>query len=284
MVNYNGDLLPADSHFLNHTNRGLRFGDALSDTLRFNGSELLFWEDHYFALMAAMRQLRMEIPMAFSMEFLEAEVRKTLAASGFADRPATVGITIFRKPGMRLAPATLETDFILEATSVETAEYQLADNPCRADIFRDYALLADGLSALPLAACPVRVLGSIYAHENDLQTCLLINERKEVCDALDGNLFVRFGNHLVTPGADSGCRNRVLRKRILDMGRADATYTWEERAVSPFELQQADELFTASAHYGVRSITEYKKARFDSEAAGRVTDLLNKAVRAGESN
>lgn len=278
MVNYNGDLLPAASHFLNHTNRGLRYGDALSETFKYNGSDLLFWEDHYFALMAAMRQFRMEIPMAFNMEFLEAEVRKTLEASTLANRPAALRITVFRKPGASLAPETLEIDYLLEAAPLDSQEYQISAAERRADIFRDYTLQANGLGALPLAACPVRVLGSIYAAENDLHTCLLLNERKEVCDTLDGNLFVRFGNHMVTPPADSGCHNGVLRRRILGLGRADASYTWEERPVSPFELQQADELFTSSALYGVRPITDYKKAKFSAEAAAHLTTLLNKAA------
>ncbi len=278
MVNYNGDLLPATSHYLNHTNRGLRYGDALSDTVRFNGSVLLYWEDHYFALMAAMRQLRMEIPMSFSMEFLEAEIRKTLEAAGFEKRPATLGITVYRKSGTGLAPNTLEIDYILDILALETANYHFVETPCRADIYRDYTLLANGLAALPLASCPTRVLGSIYASENDLQTCLLVNERKEVCDTLEGNLFVRFGNHIVTPPADSGCRNGILRKQILGLGRTDTTYTWEERAISPFELQQADELFTSSVRYGIRPITDYKKARFGAEAAAYVTDRLNAAI------
>ena len=66
MVNFNGDLLPADSHFLNHQNRGLLFGDAITEHLRFAGSNIIFWEQYYFRLMASMRQLRMEIPMNFS--------------------------------------------------------------------------------------------------------------------------------------------------------------------------------------------------------------------------
>lgn len=278
MVNFNGDLLPAASHFLNHTNRGLRYGDALSDTLKYNGNSLLFWEDHYFALMAAMRQFRMEIPMDFNMEFLEAEMRKTLEAAGYATGPAALRITVFRKPGANLAPDTLEIDYLLEVEPLDSSDYQISAAERRADIFRDYTLQANGLGALPLASCPVRVLASVYAAENDLHTCLLLNERKEVCDTLDGNLFVRFGNHLVTPLAESGCRNAVLRKRILGLGRAEGTYTWEERAVSPFELQQADELFTSSALYGVRPITDYKKAKFSSEAATHLTTLLNTAV------
>ncbi len=279
MVNYNGDLLPAPSHFLNHTNRGLRFGDALCETVKFSGRGLLFWEDHYFRLMASMRQLRMEIPMTFSMEFLEAEIRKTLEAAGAGARPAAVRITIFRKEGTSLAPDSLEIAYVLEASPLDTPEYPMPAGALRADIYKDHTLMADDLSALPQANALIRVLGSIYARENELQTCILLNHRKEVCDALEGNLFVRFGPHIVTPPADSGCRNDVFRSRILAMARTDTTYTWEERAVSPFELQQADEIFIGGVAFGIRSITEYRKARFGSEAAAYLTERINKMVQ-----
>jgi len=279
MVNYNGDLLPAPSHFLNHTNRGLRFGDALCETVKFSGRGLLFWEDHYFRLMASMRQLRMEIPMTFSMEFLEAEILKTLEASGAGTRPAAVRITIFRKEGTSLAPDSLEIAYVLEASPLDTPEYPMPAGTLRADIYKDHTLMADDLSALPQANALIRVLGSIYARENELQTCILLNHRKEVCDALEGNLFVRFGPHIVTPPADSGCRNEVFRSRILALARTDTTYTWEERVVSPFELQQADEIFIAGVAFGIRSITEYRKARFGSEAAAYLTERINKMVQ-----
>ena len=279
MVNYNGDLLPATSHFLNHTNRGLRFGDALCETVRFNGRGLLFWEDHYFRLMASMRQLRMEIPMTFSMEFLEAEIRKTLEAAGAGVRPAEVRITVFRKEGASLAPETLEIAYVLEASPLETAAYPMPGGAWQADIYKDHTLMADDLSALPQANSLIRVLGSIYARENGLQTCILLNQRKEVCDALEGNLFVRSGTHIVTPPADSGCRNEVFRSRILAMARTDGSYTWEERVISPFELQQADEIFIAGVVFGIRSITGYRKARFGSEAAIHLTTRINQAVQ-----
>ena len=282
MVNYNGDLLPATSHYLNHTNRAIRFGDALCETVKFNGRALQFWEDHYFRLMASMRQLRMEIPMSFTMEFLEGEIRKTLEAAGAGHRPAAIRLTIFRKEGASLAPDSLEIGYIVEAEPLDAPEYHLPTGEFRADIFKDHAVMSGDLSALPHTGDLIRVLGSIYARENDLQTCILLNQRKEVCEALEGNLFVRFGTRIVTPPADSGCRNEVFRSRILGLARKDAAYTWEERVVSPFELQQADEIFVAGVVFGIKPITQYRKARFQTEAAsyltGRINDLNREEV------
>ena len=186
MVNFNGDLLADTHHFLNHTNRGLRFGDALSESVRYSGKALLFWEPHYFRLMASMRQLRMEIPMQFTLENLEEEILKTLEASGLREQPTRVSITVFRNGGADLLPESLTVSYIIQTSPLSTAEYALDSPELKADLFKDYYLQADGLTRLPHNNRLPLVLASIYAHENGYDTCLILNHRKEVAMGLGG--------------------------------------------------------------------------------------------------
>lgn len=281
MVNYNGDLLPESSHFLNHHNRGLRFGDALTETLRYSGEYLLFWEDHYFRLMAAMRQLRMEIPMNFTLEVLEAEIRKTLLAAGHERSPALIGLIVVRNGGTRLLPETQEISFIIETARIQTVEFTTAKAPFVADLFRDYYLQADALARLPHHNRMTSVLASIYASENGLDTCLLLNHRKEVAEGLHGNLFLRKGNLIKTPPLDSGCRAGILRGFLFKEGFTDDSFELIEEGISPFELQQADELFLLDIVHGVQPITKYRKANFSDEAAHLAAVMLNKMIPAG---
>ena len=66
MINSNGNLVSSSDAGLSFYNRGFYYGDALFETVKVVGNKLLFWEDHYFRLMASMRLLRMEIPMTFT--------------------------------------------------------------------------------------------------------------------------------------------------------------------------------------------------------------------------
>ena len=59
----------------------------------------------------------------------------------------------------------------------------------------------------------VNVLGSIYAKENDYQNCILINEKKELVEALNANIFLIKGNEILTPSLDSGCINGIIQKK-----------------------------------------------------------------------
>ncbi|WP_445384843.1 aminotransferase class IV [Robiginitalea sp. IMCC44478] len=279
MINFNGDLLAENSDYLNHTNRGLRYGDALFETLKYNGKSILFWEDHYFRLMASMRQLRMEIPVSFTMEYLEAEIKKTLKSSQMETAPARVRVTVFRNSGGYYLPQTLEVSFIIEVTRLSEAEYQVDESQCIFELYKDYLIPADGLSRLKHSNKLIHVLGSIYASENGYDSCFLLNQKKEVIESLKGNIFLRFGDKIKTPPLESGCLDGIMRKQLLKIGQRDTRHQWEEAVISPFELQQADEIFTTNVIQGLRPVTNYRKANYQIEAARQLTETLNNRIR-----
>ena len=70
MINFNGDILDQEKFSLTAENRGFKYGDAVFETIKVVNNKVIFWEDHYFRLMASMRMLRMKIPMSFTLEFL----------------------------------------------------------------------------------------------------------------------------------------------------------------------------------------------------------------------
>ena len=78
MINIDGNLFQNNEAKLEIDNRGFQFGDAVFETIRVVQGKILFWEEHYFRLMASMRILRMEIPMNFTLEYLQEEIYKTL--------------------------------------------------------------------------------------------------------------------------------------------------------------------------------------------------------------
>ncbi|MDX1332810.1 MAG: aminotransferase class IV, partial [Robiginitalea sp.] len=137
------------------------------------------------------------------------------------------------------------------------------------------------LSRLPHNHKLTQVLASIYASENDLGTCLLVNHRKEIVEGLHGNLFLRKGDMIKTPPLESGCRPGILRGYLLKQAAKEGPFEWVEEVSSPFELQQADELFLLDIARGVQPITRYRKAHYSQEAASRVTSLLNEMVPEG---
>lgn len=281
MVNFNGALLPKNSTFLNHGNRGLRYGDSLFESLRAVNGQLFFWEDHYFRLMASMRMLRMEIPMDFTMEFLEENIQGAIAANDLSDSAARIRLTVFRNEGGLYLPETNAVSYIIEAKPLEHPFYILDDGRYEVELFKDFYVNPDMLSTLKTNNKIINVVGSIFAQENDYDNCLLINNDKQVVEALNGNLFLVKENTIKTPPLKDGCLNGIIRKKLMEIVNKLDGYELQENSISPFELQKADELFITNSIVGIRPITKYRKKEFASTTAKDLLGKLNAVARLG---
>ena len=125
----------------------------------------------------------------------------------------------------------------------------------------------------------MQVVGSIYAKENDLHNCLVLNTDKKVVEALNGNLFLVKGDRVKTPPLSDGCLKGVMRTQLLRILQEDFNMITEEASISPFELQQADELFITNVIWGIQSIGRYRKKEFINDFAKSLIGKLNVQVR-----
>ncbi|CAM4255426.1 aminotransferase class IV [Zobellia nedashkovskayae] len=279
MVNYNGNLLEKNTQFLDHQNRGLRYGDALFETMRMVNGKLFFWEDHYLRLMASMRVLRMEIPMDFTMEFLESKISETVEANNLTNSQARIRFTVFREKGGLYLPTTNEISYCIEALPLEAPFYVLAEDAYEVELFKDFYVNADMLSTLKTNNKVINVVGSIFAKENDYQNCLLLNSSKQVIEALNGNIFLVKNGVIKTPPLKDGCLNGIIRKKLIDILGKIEGYEFEEASISPFELQKADELFITNSIAGIQPVTKYRKKEFGNTVAKELIGKLNATAR-----
>ena len=280
-LNLNGIVTDTANAAISPNNRGLHFGDSVFETLRYSGGKLFFWEDHYFRLMAAMRVLRMEIPMDFTMEHLEDEMNKTIEASGAVKLTCRVRLTIWRKWGGKYGPANRGVEYMIQLEELESPFYMVSEEPYEIELFKDHYVISGLLSTLKSNNKLVSVLGSIYAEENGYRNCLILNENKMVVEALNGNIFLVNGYKIKTPPLSDGCLKGVLRKQIIDIIGNLPDYILEEETVSPFELQKADEIFITNVITGIQPVTKYRKKTYDNKVAKELLAKLNVKARLG---
>ena len=277
MINYNGTLV-AESNISIHENRAFLYGDSIFETLRVLDGKVLFLEDHYFRLMASLRIVRMEIPMNFTMEYMEEQV--LLLTDTLAAAPSyRARMSVFRKPGGFYLPTNNDVEFIVTAETLTEPLYSLTEGAYEVDLFRDFYVTKQLLSTLKSTNKMVQITGSVYAHENGLQNCLIVNDEKNVIEALQGNLFMLTGNKLVTPPIADGCLNGIMRKQILELAKKIENLEVSEASISPFDLQKADELFITNVIKGIQPITKYRKKEFVTTLASDLVKRLNAKIR-----
>ena len=281
MVNCNGALQAADKAIFTHNNRAFKYGDALFETVRYVNGTLFFWEDHYFRLMASMRILRMEIPMDFTLEFLEDEIKKTIESNQLESGAVRVRLTVFRNDGGLYTPATNDVSYVIETNAMESPFFIIEEKPYEVELFKDYYVNKDMLSNLKTTNKILNVVAGVYAQENGYANCLLVNTDKKVVEAINGNLFLVKGNQIKTPPLSDGCLDGIIRKNLMKLIAGSEDYDLVEDSVSPFELQKMDEMFLTNSIVGIQPISKYRKKEYGTKVAKSLVGKLNAKARIG---
>jgi branched-chain amino acid aminotransferase len=276
MININGIIVSQDTSLLTQ-NRAFLYGDAVFETVKIVNSKILFLEDHYFRLMSSMRVVRMEIPMNFTMEYLEEQILALATAKNLAFS-ARARITVYRNDGGYYLPPINTVSFVINTESQENTLYSMNQDEYIVDLYTDFFLTRQLLSSIKTTNKIINVMGSIFASENGLDNCLLLNDSKNVVEALQGNIFMVKGNMLITPPISEGCLNGVMRKQILALAKKIENIEVIEQIISPFDLQKSDELFITNVIKGIQPITKYRKKEFASNMANVLLIKLNEFI------
>lgn len=276
MINFNGTIGSNDSNLLTQ-NRAFLYGDAVFETVKIVNSKILFLEDHYFRLMSSMRVIRMEIPMNFTMEYLEEQILALAKAKNSAIS-ARARITVYRNDGGYYLPKTNAVSFLINVEELDKALYAINPGDYVVDLFTDFYVTRHLLSSIKTTNKIINITASIFADENGLDNCLLLNDAKNVVEALQGNIFMLKGNMLITPPVSEGCLNGVMRKQILALARKMENLEVVEQVISPFDLQKSDELFITNVIKGIQPITQYRKKTFAVNLSTILVQKLNESI------
>jgi len=276
MVNFNG-VITDEQLLLTASNRSFLYGDGVFETLKILNNQILFFEDHYFRLLASMRIIRMQIPMNFTLEYLEEQIL-TLVREQNCHEAARVRLTVFRNEGGYYKPTDNSVSFVIQASALSVKPYVIDEVTFEVDLYKDFTVAKQLLSTLKANNKLIQITASIFAQENGLDTCLLINEEKNVIEAANGNLFMLLNGQLITPPITEGCLNGIMRKQILKLAKELDGIEMIEQPISPFDLQKADELFITNVIIGIQPITKYRKKEFEKTKAKQLLEKLNQTI------
>ena len=260
------------------TNRAFLYGDAVFETVKIVKSKILFLEDHYFRLMSSMRILRMEIPMNFTMEYFENIILSEVKLNKL-DESSRARITVYRNDGGFYLPEDNNVGFDITVSALEKQWYEFESTKYEVDLYKDFYISKQLISTLKSTNKIINITGSIYAKENGYENCLLLNDDKNIVEALQGNIFMLKEGVLSTPPISDGCLNGIMRKQILNISRKIEGIIVEEKSISPFDLQKADELFITNVIKGIQPITKYRKKEYSNNFSHSILEKLNEEIK-----
>ena len=268
MVNFNGIISPSEKLMLSYQNRAFKYGDAIFDTLKYQDGYVPYLEDHYFRLMSSLRMLRMKIPMNFTLNYYQEEILKTVKANKLGN--ARIRVTVFRKDGGLYKPEDNNINFLVEVSKLVLKSQDVY----KMELFKDFPVQKGLLSTIKSNNRIINVLASVYAKEFDFHNCILINDSKNIVEAINANIFIIKGIDIYTPALEEGCIDGIIRKKIIEMIEGQESYRIHQTTISPFELLKCDEIFVTNSIFNIQSVTQYKNKKYGNTQTLKLIELF----------
>jgi len=270
-INYNGELLPANTPIIAADNRGLRYGDGFFETMRMFNDRIPLWDFHADRLFNGLRQLQFDLS-SFTEEFVLEEIKK-LCKKNTSTASSRVRLGIFRGNGALNDPAANQPNFIIQSWDIEPYAKDINANGLIIDTYPDARKSCDSFANLKSNNFLPYIMAAKFAMQNDLHDCLLLNTNERICDSTIANIFISKGFEFKTPPLSEGCVAGTMRRWILEV-LDQSKGTIKEEPITIEDLLAADEVFLTNAVQGIRWVAKFRDRTFRASFA----PLLNAAI------
>ena len=254
MININGNLISnIDSVDINNYSFIIN-NYTFYEEIHFENGLLFFWEDHFFRIMATLRRLRFKIPLSFNKNFLKNELIKTIKAHKLEEKSGNIKFNFYSKLNQS------KIDYLIYINFSKSYNIINAKDSNNCDIYNEEYIRSGLLSNLSVTNKTIRRIANLYSIENGYDSCIILNEKKNIVESTIGNIYLIKKNKIITPSLYSGCQNTAIRSSFNRW--INKNLKIEEIDINPYELQQCEEFFFISIKKGYTGITEYRKTYY----------------------
>jgi len=273
MVNYNGDLYDAKDFVLPYDNRAFRYGDGFFETIRCISGQPLWMDRHIQRLTESLKILKMDL-LDLEKHKLGNLIMELLLGNGHLDG-ARARITIYRGRGGFYKPLSPESHFLIETFPLQERSYKLNNQGKLIDLFPDILKTPNVLSPIKSLNAQLYVMAAIFASENNIDDCIIINSNGGIVEGISSNLFLTKKGTIYTPSVDQGCVKGVMRNIIIEIAR-DAGIQVDECELSTDDLFDADELFLTNTIQGIQWVKGFQEKRYFHKISELLAGILVK--------
>lgn len=277
-IDFNGKLIEENQPIFEAENRGYNYGDGLFETLRVIQGKIIFWENHYNRLTSGMETLQMNPPDYWSKDYLESRILDLITENKLKDQPVRVKINVHRDASGLYKPHHHKIKYLIRTSALGSDSYTKKNNDYVLGVFKTHRISSSILSNLKNTNKLINVLGSIYADEIGVDNCLLLNDKGNPVEALNGNIFIVKGDTITTPPLSDGSLDGITRKKIITLV-AQTDYDLKQTTLSLSDLKNAEEIWITNTIVGIQPITQYDKRTYGNKVGEEFIDLLNAEVQ-----
>jgi len=272
-VNNNGTILPADAPSIVAGSRAFLYGDGLFESIRIVHGMPINLQAHMQRLVKGAELLKIRIPSFFTEDFIKEQIVGLLLKCQI-NAGGKCRLSLDRIHGGTYRPDSNDAMYFIEVQPIDENDFLLNYKGLEVDIYRDIKIYPSLLSPYKTKNGLTKVLAAISAQELNLDDFILQNDRGNLIESTNSNLFIVSNGVLYTPGLQEGCLAGTMRMQIINLAVQNGIRVYE-CSVLPHNLLSADEVFLTNAISGVKWIGGYRTKRYMNNTARRLVMLLN---------
>ncbi len=276
-INNNGNLILAEEFNVKHTSRAFNFGDGVFETIRIKQGKIVRFEAHYERLMKGAKAIKIKEHPEYTMDFFRDQIMALIELNQVY-AGGRCKLSLDRADGGTYSPVSNQAQFLIELWPIEMDDFRLNHKGLEIDIYKEMALTKTPLSPFKTKNALFKVLASIHAASMRVDDLLLQNEKGNLIESTNSNLFIVSNGIIYTPGMDEGCIAGTMRMHIINLAVTHGIRVYE-CPILPQNLLSADEIFLTNAIQGVRWVGSYKTKAFRNETSKILLEWLNEETR-----
>ena len=263
-INDNGKLTKKENWQLSPDNRSFRYGDGCFETMHLFDGKIVLEAYHFERLFASLETLKFIKPRSFTAQKIADDILEV--ASKNKHKHARVRLTIYRDDGGLYDDVNHTPNYLIQTWALNNSINQLIENGLIVDFYLEARKACDTFSSIKSNNFLCYAMGALWARQQKLNDCMLLNSFDKVADATIANVFTVKDGTICTPPLADGAINGVMRRHILKCIR-DEGMPYKEMSLTTDDVLQASEVFFTNAIYGIRWVKQVGKSNFQKQVS-----------------
>lgn len=235
--------------------------------------QLPFWAEHWRRLAKGANYL--QFPDLEDPDFYKDEIYRLCGHQG----NFRIRLNLFRKGAGLYTPQDLNSDFLVEASSLDSNHFELNRAGLQIDLCKNLCIPRHPLSKYKTLNSLNYVLAGIYKKQHQLDDCLLLNDQRQIVEASSSNLFLIKNQQIITPKLNSGCKDGTMRRVLIPLVK-NLGLELSKKKIREQDLLAAEEIWLSNAVQGLRWVGSFQGQAYGQHWAKKAIARLNQLIAA----
>jgi branched-chain amino acid aminotransferase len=229
--------------------------------------------NHWIRITEGAKALKMDVNQIWTGNIIEQIINELILKSNLKTG-AKCRISFDRSPGGAYLPSSNDASLYIDVNPLEKNYFELNSIGLEMDIYMELKLDKSFLSKFKTKNGLKYIMASLAARDKGLDDLFLTNDRGQVLESSNSNIFVVHNGVLYTPGIEDGCIAGTMRMQVINLAIANNIKVYE-CPIMPQNMLSADELFLTNAIQGIRWVGGFRTKKYTNTMARKFVVLLN---------